>query len=172
MTRFFDCLPVILNYEGGYVDHPNDHGGATNQGITQRVYTGWRTDRGLVDQSVSRIASNEVTAIYQANYWNPCGAGLCPAPLDLVVFDCAVNSGVGRAVRMLQRVLDIDADGLIGPVTKNTIMSCNPKATAKALIEARRTFYRGIVSAHPEQSKFLAGWLNRMAALETEVANA
>lgn len=68
MSRFDDCLSHILKFEGGFVDHPADKGGATNKGITQAVYDAYRqTNR----RSVKFIEDNEVRDIYQSNYWFP-----------------------------------------------------------------------------------------------------
>ena len=42
MSGFVQALPVVLRFEGGYADHPNDPGGATNKGITQAVFDAYR----------------------------------------------------------------------------------------------------------------------------------
>ena len=54
-SRFAASLPFILRWEGGFVDHPADRGGATNKGVTQRVYDAWRARQGQAPQSVRLI---------------------------------------------------------------------------------------------------------------------
>ena len=66
---FSDSLSMVLQFEGGFVDNPDDPGGATNQGVTQAVYDRFRAEHGLAIQSVRLIQSNEVAAIYQVEYW-------------------------------------------------------------------------------------------------------
>src|SRR5215212_9684838 len=92
-AAFQASLPFILRWEGGYVNHPADPGGATNKGVTQRVYDDWRVRRGMPARDVRQIMDDEVHAIYEAGYWTPPHCDLLPRPLDLVQFDTAVNMG-------------------------------------------------------------------------------
>ena len=113
-AAFQAALPFILRWENGYVNHPADPGGATNRGVTQRVYDEWRTRQGLPARDVRQVTDDEVHAIYEANYWVPPRCDLLQRQLDLVQFDTAVNMGVGRAVRMLQASLGCAVDGADG----------------------------------------------------------
>ena len=103
---FDDALQFVLQQEGGFVNNPNDPGGATNRGVTQGTYDRYRSAQGVAPRAVSGIADGEVSDIYQTQYWT---AARCmdieqlDAGLALVVFDTAVNSGVGEASRILQR---------------------------------------------------------------------
>ena len=100
------ALAFVLRWEGGFVDHPQDPGGATNMGITQAVYDAWRRSRGLPTRSVREIPREEVEAIYRERYWEPLAARYAernPA-LALALFDCSVNSGLGRAREALAAV--------------------------------------------------------------------
>ena len=103
--RFDVSLPFILRWEGGFIDHPADPGGATNKGVTQKVYDAWRARQGQPPRSVRLIEDAEMHAIYESNYWVPPRCDLLSGPLDLVQFDTAVNMGPGRAVRFLQSAL-------------------------------------------------------------------
>lgn len=158
--RFATCLPLILRYEGGYVNDPADHGGATNYGITQRVYDAWRESVGRPAQSVRVILSDEVAAIYERDYWKVVGADEMPAPLDLVCFDAAVNSGPKRAVVWLQRALGVADDGVVGPRTWAALRAAEPVALAGRCIDQREASLRKFATA-PGQAKFLNGWLRR-----------
>src|SRR3989442_10698751 len=117
---FADALQFVLQQEGGFVDNPADPGGATNHGITQATYDRYRAAQGLAPQGVAQITDTEVTEIYQTQYWSVCRCDeleRLDVGLGLAVFDTAVNSGVREASRMLQRLLGVRADGVIGPQT-------------------------------------------------------
>lgn len=116
-ANYKPSLSLVLAHEGGYVNHPKDPGGATNQGVTQAVYDAYRKLRGLPLQSVKFITSAEVAEIYMKQYWRLVRGDDLPAGLDYAVFDFAVNSGVSRAIRYLQRLVGVDDDGVIGDFT-------------------------------------------------------
>src|SRR5688500_6264664 len=104
-NRFEECLKLVLVHEGGYANHPKDPGGATNFGVTQRVYDGYRLKAGVAKRSVKEITKTEVSAIYKRQYWDLIDGDELPAGVDYVVFDGAVNSGCGQSVKWLQRAL-------------------------------------------------------------------
>jgi lysozyme family protein len=166
--RFDVSLPFILRWEGGFIDHPADPGGATNKGVTQKVYDAWRARQGQPPRSVRLIENAEMQAIYESNYWVPPRCDLLSGPLDLVQFDTAVNMGPGRAVRFLQSAVNCPVDGDFGPGTEVALASCDAGETVLAYCDAREAFYRAIVARKPNQAVFLRGWLNRLRALRAE----
>ena len=103
-------LQLVLAHEGGYVNHPKDPGGATNKGVTQAVYDAYRTNKGQTPRSVRSITSAEVAEIYDKQYWDAVKGDALPAGLDYCVFDYAVNSGSGRAIKDLQRTINDNAN--------------------------------------------------------------
>lgn len=170
MSRYRDCLPFVLRWEGGYVNDPADPGGATNKGVTQAVYDAWRAGKKLPKQSVRLLTSTEVEAIYEARYWNACKCGGLPAPVDLVVFDSAVNCGVDRACRWLQRALGVAEDGDIGPRTLAAVKEYPALKLAAQVAGLRGQHYLSISEKNPKLGKFLNGWNNRLGALREEIA--
>lgn len=108
---------LMLQHEGGYVNHPEDPGGATNKGVIQRVYDAYRRNKGLSTRSVREITNAEVFEIYDQQYWDTVKADRLPAGVDYAVFDYAVNSGTVRAIKDLQRTVGAPVDGGIGDVT-------------------------------------------------------
>lgn len=111
-------------YEGGNVDDPRDPGGRTSRGVTQRVYTAWLRRQGLPSADVWTATDAQVAAIYRALYWDKAACDELPAGVDFVVFDGAINSGVGQSVRWLQRSLVSypgAVDGSIGDVTLHAV---------------------------------------------------
>src|SRR4051812_35082264 len=107
IPRFDACLAFVLEREGGYVDDPQDHGGATNRGITQRVYDQFRDLHTMARQPVRNITPDEVRLVYRVLYWQSVCADDLPPPLDFVMFDSAVQHGASGATRLLQRALQI-----------------------------------------------------------------
>lgn len=125
MRENFDTIHAwVLANEGGYVDHPRDPGGATNLGITQRVYDGWRRGRGAEARSVCLITRAEARDIYRTQYWDKVWGDRLPAGLDYCVYDFAVHSGPRRAVLFLQQELGCRKDGVLGNETFGAVMAC------------------------------------------------
>ena len=170
MSRFDECLKFVLGVEGGLSNDKADHGGLTNYGVTQATYDNYRSRvRHLPQASVAGITLDEAADIYRQNYWKPIRGDNLPAPLDLCIFDAAVNSGVRQAVLFLQRGLGVDDDGLIGSDTLGAVTMDNQNGltprVVRDVLAQREFFYRKIVSNDPTQAKFLGGWLNRIKAV-------
>lgn len=144
-SNYNKALSLVLKYEGGYVNHPNDPGGATNKGITQGVYNAYRRQKGKEILGVQYIKDDEVNEIYKNAYWDKINASALLSGLDIAAFDFAVNSGVGRV---------------------NTYLLAHPKATAKEINDYRENFFKQIGVG--KRSVFLKGWLNRLAAIRKE----
>jgi lysozyme family protein len=162
---FQAALPFVLRWEGGFVDHPADPGGATNKGVTQAVYDAWRARQGLPRRSVRELLTEEMHAIYDGGYWQVARCPALPQPLDVVQFDTAVNMGNGRAVRFLQQAVGATVDGQFGPGTERCVAACDLGGALVTYCDAREAFYRGIVARKPSQAVFLKGWMNRLNAL-------
>lgn len=168
-AEFAKALPFVLRWEGGYVNHPNDPGGATNKGITQAVYDNWRGQQGLPAQDVRKLIDDELMAIYERDYWAPARCPLMRSPLDQVHFDTAVNMGVGRATRFLQHAVGAAVDGALGPGTQRCLGACEPAEAVVRYCDAREAYYRNLAVRRVDLAVFLKGWLNRLNALRKEV---
>ncbi|MEY5026049.1 MAG: hypothetical protein RLZZ244_1577 [Verrucomicrobiota bacterium] len=169
-SNFERCLAIVLRFEGGLSDDPNDRGGLTNYGILQRVYSAARTEWGLPVQSVARITLSEVRAIYLKDYWIPSKAAQFAWPLNLVSFDGAVNCGPRQEALWLQRALGVLADGLIGPKTLAAAEAADPVTTSRQILTQRKGFYIRLADRDSSQQVFLGGWLNRVEALRERLA--
>lgn len=98
MSDNFDrSITFVLKQEGGYVNDPRDTGGETNYGISKRAYPGL---------DIKTLTVVEATEIYRRDYWQRAGCDAMDWPLCLVVFDTAVNMGVGRAQDFNARALN------------------------------------------------------------------
>jgi len=177
--KFKKALKFVLKWEGGYSNHPYDPGGATNKGITQRVYDAWRESKKLPKQDVRKITDAEVEQIYWERYWTPLRASELPEPLDLVAFDSGVNCGVERAAKWLQSALKKLVDSNItidGKVGKQTVAAAQRAAregkalqVAATIIDTRENYYRQLAERHPTLAVFLKGWLNRINDLRKTI---
>ena len=156
--NFNKALDLVLKHEGGYVDHPQDPGGATNYGITKKVYETY-LGRSCTKDEVKEMPLDAVGEIYKRKYWDKIRGDDLPNGLDWCVFDFAVNAGVSRASRTLQGFLATAIDGIIGSGTLEAID--NYPTSVKGVIEVytaqRSTFYRTL--KHYET--FGKGWDRR-----------
>ena len=153
---FAACIQPILVSEGGYVDDPDDRGGATNFGITEATLASWR-GHPITPDDVRAMTVDEAKAIYQANYYNPAHGPDLPAGLDLMAFDAAVNSGVGRAIMLLQAAVGTPVDGHYGPNTAAAVARTPARQAIDAFHAAHEVFYQGRATFW----KFGKGWLAR-----------
>ena len=88
--NFSRALAFVLAHEGGYVNHPDDPGGETKYGISKRSYP---------KLDIKSLTKRQAADIYKRDYWDRTGGDVMPFPYDVLVFDAAVQHGVGRANR-------------------------------------------------------------------------
>ena len=165
--NFSRSLDRTLTHEGGYSDHPKDPGGATNKGVTQRVYDLFRQAKKLALRSVKLITGTEVREIYRDRYWNVVAGDQLPAGIDYVVFDGAVNSGPGQAVKWLQRALGRlytgKIDGRVGASTLAAIAEhTDHDKLIAAILERRLAFLQALKT----WGTFGKGWSRRVGAVK------
>lgn len=161
---FAECLEHILEMEGGYSNDPYDPGGPTNRGITLKVFAGWRgerltgSNRASLTARLKKISSKDVAAIYRKNYWRRAQCADFAPGLALMHFDCAVNQGVGRAIKFLQRAVETDVDGEIGPLTRAAAARMPVTEALERYAGLRRKHYRSLHHFW----RFGRGWLRRV----------
>ncbi|EAV40513.1 hypothetical protein SIAM614_21537 [Stappia aggregata IAM 12614] len=162
-SNFSKCVDLVLQYEGGYVKHPKDPGGATNLGITIHTLQNWRND-DVTDQDVKDLTTLEAKQIYQANYWNALKCDQLPLGVDLVVFDFGVNAGPGRSAKILQKVIGVGQDGIIGPISLKALEVVSPEHIVRRFSQLRMDYYRSLKN----WDTFGAGWQSRTRKTEAE----
>ena len=157
-STFDDALRRLLAHEGGYSNHPSDPGGPTNFGITIHDYRKYvKPDATAADVKTMRL--DEAKTIYRAKYWDAMRCDELPAGVDYCVFDYGVNSGTGRAPKVLQRILGVAADGRIGPVTLAAVAKRDPTALVEAICDERLAFLQRLKT----WPVFGKGWGRRVA---------
>lgn len=156
---FETAVQKVFISEGGYSAHRADRGGATNYGITQRVYREWKG----ADVDIKNITKDEAMQIYLERYWKPSKAGLLPAALRDIHFDSAVNHGVGRANKLLQAAAGVDQDGVIGNKTLEAVNEMDDRLLKCRYVAARYAFYGDIIRRDRSQTVFITGWMSRMS---------
>lgn len=164
-ARFKRYMPYLLAHEGGKVDNPRDPGGRTNQGVTQRVYNGYRRRANKPLRDVYMMEPSERDAIYKLQYWSAVSADKLPDGVDYVIFDGAVNSGPVQSIKWCQRALS-DAgyytgkvDGHMGESTLSAIeLHPNHDKLIEAICARRLTFLQAL-KTWPD---FRGGWTKRI----------
>jgi len=167
--EFEDALKFVLKWEGGFTNHPKDPGGATNKGITQKVYDVYKVSRKHPKMSVKHILDFEVKEIYETKYWDLVRAKWLKAPLGLVMFDTAVNFGPAGAIRRLQKALRLNVTGTWTQEISDVIHECDAGKVALEICKLRKIWRNYRVKQNPSQKVFLQGWLNRDNDLINEV---
>lgn len=168
----------IIRLEGGFVDDPNDSGGATNFGITEAVartagYAG----------SMRDLPRELAFEIYSKRYWDAvCGDQISELSEKIAeeIVDTGVNMGTGRAGKFLQTSLnvlndrarlysDISVDGVIGPATVRALKAYLDNREEEVLLKAlnclQGAFYIELAQKRSKDEKFIYGWLKNRVVL-------
>lgn len=147
--NFAKALDLVLKYEGGRSNNPADPGGLTIYGISAKSYLNEvKQMDALWQQGKYEDAKKIAAKIYEKNYWNACNCDSLPSPLDIIVFDTAVNMGVYTAKLLLKEAEDWH-DYLF----------------------LRAIRYIDITTKNQKLFVFLAGWRNRIANLRKQFLN-
>lgn len=168
-----DSFDTVMNHiflwEGGYVDHPRDPGGATNMGITIHTMRELALDLdndGDIDKTDVMLVTKDLAKdIYKVRYWNAVDGDWFPRGLDLVLMDGGVNSGPRASIRWLQRALEVDDDGLLGPQTRAAVRASQ---SLSELINNTLDERLKSVRQFRNYDTFGRGWENRIGSTRRE----
>ena len=179
MKTVAEIATEIVAREGGFVNDPDDPGGATNHGVTlqtlRRLGLDLTGDNRVTVEDVKRLTATKATQIFIEYYHQRPNLGALPDALQPSVFDMYVNAGA-NAVKVLQRLLtdmgfQCDPDGAIGPATIRAAQMAQdaaPSYLADAYAIARRNYYYAVADARPASRKFArrrdggkGGWIRR-----------
>ncbi|MEL6125020.1 MAG: holin-associated N-acetylmuramidase [Pseudomonadota bacterium] len=180
MVSVTEVTAEILRREGGFVDDPDDPGGATKHGVTvhtmRRLGLDLNGDGGVDRADVRLLTKAQAAQILERHYFHKPRIGTLPDALHATVYDMYVNAGSG-AVRLLQTLLtrfgeDVTADGVIGPQTAAAARRVADIVGAEALADAygieRRAYYYRIGDRRAASRKYArrrdggkGGWILR-----------
>ena len=163
-------IAKILGLEGGFVHDPDDPGGATKYGITQRTLAKfWGREVSVED--VESIPEDLAKTIYVSIYFRKPRIDELPESIWPVMLDMSIHHGAGRAVKILQTILTARGiclgpiDGIIGPGTigaaKKAINVLGAKEIVGDIIDKRVQYFQRICETNPSLCKFLKGWTRR-----------
>lgn len=186
MADFDKAIPLLLMHEGGYVNNPNDPGGATNYGVSLRFLqdhpeAGDFDNDGKVDaEDIANMTVDDAKAIYKQFWWDAFNYGnINDQTVATKVFDLSVNMGAKRAHILLQTAIDktfglnLTCDGVLGPASLRVLNSITDGDQEQQLISAycdeTWAFYQRLIANNPKLSVFQKGWKNR--AYSISVAN-
>jgi lysozyme family protein len=166
--NFEFSLVLVLKSEGGFTTDIHDNGnklpdgraGSTNLGVTQ---ANWEAFVGhpVTWDNMKALSAETVAPFYKRKYWDVAHCDELPQGLDYLVFDFAVNAGVGRSIKTLQTAIGVTADGSFGPLSLSAINNLEPKLLIERFTDAKEKFYKAL--NNPTYEK---GWLARVATVE------
>lgn len=164
-------VPFILKWEGGFVDDPDDLGGATNKGVTIGTWKSCGYDKdgdGDIDVDDLHLLTREdvVSRVLKPHYWDRWKADdIKSQSVANILVDWIWASGV-NGIKIPQQVLGVTVDGIVGTKTLAALNARNPKELFEKIKEARVQFIEDICRKRPANNKFKKGWLNRINNLQ------
>lgn len=159
--KFERAMKFIRVVEGGKFNHPNDPGGFTNMGLTQRDYP---------KLDLHNLTRKQADDIFYKDYWKKSAAGKLPYPVYISYFDSVVNTGISRANKILQKTVGVKQDGVIGPQTLKAIsLHTSPKRLALNIADGKQDFYGRLVKKNAKFKAFIKGWTRRTNALKNYI---
>ena len=169
MASFDLFLPMLLAFEGGYVDDPNDPGGETNLGITMATFGVCAHELLGIDptsDNLKALTDAQAGIVYRARYWDAMqGDEFALQDLANIVCDFYVNAGTNATV-LLQRVMNglganVVEDGAIGAASMQALDGLDPVVVYRQYKQGRINYYQQLGQKYP---MFLNGWLKRVNA--------
>lgn len=167
MSNFDKILDLVLEHEGGFVDHPADRGGATNKGVTLRTLQRHKMNATVED--LQNITADLISRIYFNDYYKAARCDELHPAVAYIVFDMAVNSGVRNAIMMLQSAVRTTVDGIFGINTLRAYMNADIKTCIDRMLQYRVNFFLNLAKRDISQNVFLRGWINRLLKLQADV---
>lgn len=161
-----NAFKLMLQSEGGFVNHPNDPGGMTNLGVTKATWENW-VGRESNEAEMRGLTPEKVEPLYKKKYFDAVRGDELPMGLDYLMFDFAVNAGAGRAIKTLQTAVGVTPDGGFGPMTMAAVQAIDPVELIERFSQAKEDFYRSLNTF----ATFGKGWLNRVADVKVKASS-
>jgi lysozyme family protein len=169
MGVLFDtCFTLVIGFEGGLTRNEADPGNWTGGrcGVGECRGTNWGISAASYPHlDIANLTLANAKGLYYQDYWCKVAADQFPGQLALLLFDAAVNNGVGQAARWLQQLAEVPQDGVIGPLTINrvqTAIAAHGLGTVCGEYLALRMYD---MSRLPTWATFGRGWARRLCRL-------
>ena len=171
MANVEKLVPFILKWEGGFVNDPDDLGGATNRGVTLATYAQYCKKKGYPVPTVERLknlSEREWTEILKTMYWDRWKADkIVNQSVANILVDWVWASGV-HGIKRSQKILGVSVDGIVGNQTLAAVNARDAKELFYAIKADRIRFIDEICKARPANEKYRQGWMNRINNLTFE----
>lgn len=168
MTLFEQAFKIVVGHEGGYccerADPGNWTGGAVGVGDLRGTKFGISAG-SYPNLDIANLTVSSAQVTYFRDYWTKVAADQLPPPLALLVFDAAVNNGVGRAARWLQAAVGSVPDGEIGPSTLSAVRAQSAERGGAAVCAEFQAQRLAFMAGLPTWRIFGLGWARRLCAL-------
>jgi lysozyme family protein len=169
MAQFQTAYDIVRKHEGGYQKMPEDSGNynslgqlvGTNWGINAQVYESY-LEQPPTEQDMRDMPRHIALGIFKRIYWDRIkGDEIRDQQVANILFDGHVNHG-RWGIQMMQGVLGLSRDGIVGSMTLSAINRANPFNLFTAYKKARVAGYHDLVRRRPKDERFLRGWLIRI----------
>lgn len=167
MAKIEILAPFILSWEGGYVNHPKDPGGATNKGVTIGTWrqVGYDKDGdGDIDVDDLKLISeaDAINRVMKPHYWDKWQADRIKSQsVANICVDWVWASGK-NGITGVQKILGVKVDGVVGEKTLAALNAQDPRALFDQIHRARAKFIEDIIKRRPASAVFRTGWLRRL----------
>ena len=154
MADFNKAIDIVLMFEGGYVNDPDDPGAETKYGISKKAYP---------NLDIKELTLVQAKEIYKKDYWDRIQGDNIPDQfIANLLLDSAVNLGVKKAVKLAQEILGVKVDGILGKETMYMLKLYDPYLLFNKYKLSRINYYTELCNRNHNLKKYLLGWINRV----------
>ena len=154
MADFNKAIGIVLEFEGKYVNDLDDPGKATKYGISKKAYP---------NLDIKELTLVQAKEIYKKDYWNKIQGDNIPDQfIANLLLDSAINLGVKRSVKLLQIILGVKVDGILGKITMHMLERFDPYVLVNRYKLDRIKYYTDLCKGNKELNKYLLSWINRV----------
>lgn len=160
---FDTAFDRLIGHEGGYQNDPRDRGNWTSgiPGVGELRGTKWGISAmSYPTLDIRSLSREDARALYRRDVWGRAHLDELPGGLRFDIFDAAVHSGAGNAIRFAQRAVGVVDDGSVGPVTLAALLR-TPTGEFLARFNGHRL--RFLVQSGAWRT-YATGWALRVAA--------
>jgi hypothetical protein len=172
-SGFKNAVKIVLGLEGGFSEYnPSTKDPRTNKGITQPEFDEFRSKNNLQSKDVKDITTDEAIEIYKQEYWDKIHGDKLDArnpKLAIVIFDSAVNNGIGGANGIIKSIVNTDGNRFDDKMIEDIIAADKSNDLYSNIINKRYQKYKDIIAKEPAMNVYGKGWNNRLDILSDKL---